>query len=394
MYTNHVIVIHPFDVSGARYGGIESVIADLIRYAPDDVEFSVVGITTRSSEMRVGRWYRTHLGGRMFNFFPVLRVRDPNRPTAVPLMLRYTLALQRWKKRVGFADAVVIYHRIEPAYVLHDVQSIKEILFVHGDIRRIKDDYSDSKWKRISWLYFLLERFFIKRMQQVFVVSQTGLDYYKSRYPGLSSRFSFVPMWPDTSTFKRMAVDRASVLSAYGVIDRNPVLLFVGRLELVKDPLLLISSCSFVHKVYPNLAVVIVGEGSMESSVRELASKLHISENVYLVGRRRQQEIAQLMNSCDLLVVTSAFEGMPKVVLEGLACGLPVVSTRVGEVSLVVKDGMNGYLCGQRDPRRFASEILRLLKRKPKADTCIKSVSDYLPDNVVRTLFEEMGIKQ
>jgi len=384
-----ILILYPFDINGATYGGIDSVIADFIKYAPEDVSFSIVGISSKMSEIEMGRWHSIELYGRIINFLPIVHI-DMNRKRYIPFILKYAIELRRNKSKIKFNNSIIMYHRIEPAYFLGRVDSKKEILFMHGDMRNFKNHYSDSKWKRIHNLYFLLEPYFIKRMDSIYIVSRSGVEYYRNRYPEIKDRFKFMPIWPDSKVFKRINIDKLGILSKFGIIERSPLILFVGRLELVKDPKLLILSYSYIYKEYPNSALIIVGTGSMLSYVKNYIAKLGIAKNVFLIGQRSQKEVAELMNCCNVLLLTSAFEGMPKVVLEALSCGLPVVTTNVGEVGLIVKEGISGKIVYSRDPFQVAKAVSDIIKKPPIPNLCEELVKNYAPEKIVNHIFCEV----
>ena len=94
----------------------------------------------------------------------------------------------------------------------------------------------------------------------------------------------------------------------------------------------------------PGLGLVVVGDGPERSRLEALAKRLSVSERVYFAGSQNKLETLMLMAACDFLVLNSTYEGLPHVVLEAMALGLPVVATAVGGTPEVVKDGETGIL--------------------------------------------------
>jgi glycosyltransferase involved in cell wall biosynthesis len=88
--------------------------------------------------------------------------------------------------------------------------------------------------------------------------------------------------------------------------------------------------------------------------------------------------------------LTSAYEGMPIAVLEALGCGLPVIATGVGEVSRVVRHGVNGLVVQQRTPEAIASAILDLLSGVSlfRGKPCTEAVRGYVPQEVLRPVYQ------
>jgi len=86
------------------------------------------------------------------------------------------------------------------------------------------------------------------------------------------------------------------------------------------------------------------------------------------------------------------FEGMPMCVLEALACGLPVVSTDVGEVKRVVKNGYSGEVVEDFSPKSIAQALKKVLENYPNysKENCINSVSEYTPQKVLAPLYQKI----
>jgi len=110
---------------------------------------------------------------------------------------------------------------------------------------------------------------------------------------------------------------------------------------------------------------------------------------VHFLGVRPPPEIAEILRAADLYVLCSAYEGMPIAMLEALATGLPVVSTEVGEVRLVIQEGSNGRISEAREPKAFAGAILRGLSDADafRGAACEQAVSRYHPEPVLENIF-------
>ncbi|GAG56930.1 unnamed protein product [marine sediment metagenome] len=333
-----LLIVYPIDPYGEKYGGIETNIKSFIKDSPKSFEFELIGIKKKGSRLKLLKWQNIIFEGKKIRFIPILNVKDPNTRTLIPLTLKFVINLFLHKGKIDFRNRIIIFHRVEPAYALYSLKE-KKILFIHGDIRNFINIYCESRWRRIRSLYYFLDRFVIKNMIRIFIVSQKGLEYYRHKFPKYTSRFKFLPTWYDPLIFHKFNnLDRAKILSKYKILDKRPIILFVGRLELAKDPILLIDSFYLLTKKFPNSQLIIIGDGTLRQKILKKANFLFGNGNVIFLSKRTQTEIAEIMNVSDLLLLTSRFEGMPSVVLESLACGLPVVSTNTGDSSLVIKN--------------------------------------------------------
>ena len=94
----------------------------------------------------------------------------------------------------------------------------------------------------------------------------------------------------------------------------------------------------------PELGLVVVGNGPERPRLERIAQELGVSGRVYFAGQRSKKETLSLMAACDFFVLNSTHEGLPHVILEAMALGLPVIATSVGGTPEVVQDGETGLL--------------------------------------------------
>lgn len=112
----------------------------------------------------------------------------------------------------------------------------------------------------------------------------------------------------------------------------------------------------------------IVGDGPLKEDLQKLIDDLNISRNVRLLGWKQQHEIVELLNSSHILLAPSVTskdgdqEGIPVVLMEAMAMGLPVVSTQHSGIPELVEDGISGYLVPERDVDALAERLHHLVK--------------------------------
>ena len=123
--------------------------------------------------------------------------------------------------------------------------------------------------------------------------------------------------------------------------------LCVGHLRQVKGPDRLVRAfCALARQGgAEDTVLVMVGHGDMTTRLKHEVEKDGMGDRVFFVGNRTHREVALWMNVADCLCLPSRSEGMPNVVVEALASGLPVVATAVGEVPFLISDSMNGFVC-------------------------------------------------
>ena len=140
---------------------------------------------------------------------------------------------------------------------------------------------------------------------------------------------------------------RDAARAALGLTPDQPVVLTVGRLTVMKGHVHLLDAVPGLVRRFPDLAVVVIGRGHLESRLRAQAEALGVQDAVHLTGQR--SDARQLLDAADVFVLPSRHEGMPLVLLEAMDAGLPVVATRVIGSEEVVVEGETGLLVRPRD---------------------------------------------
>jgi D-inositol-3-phosphate glycosyltransferase len=181
------------------------------------------------------------------------------------------------------------------------------------------------------------------------------------RYCGATAhQVQVIPCGVDLQLF--VSQDRQQARLQLGLKQDMPVLLFAGRLDPFKGPDLLLRAASLMEE---DAQIVIVG-GKLTGDkavqqLQELAAELSISHRVKFLGARRQQEMPCIYSAADVTVVPSYHESFGLVAVESLACGTPVVATRAGGLTTIIRHGETGYLV-PRSPGFFAAQLDVLLR--------------------------------
>ena len=189
-------------------------------------------------------------------------------------------------------------------------------------------------------------------------VSQAAVERYIRVGAAPKNKIRFMPNGIDTSRFKPDRTTGQCLRNELGV-DNNFVWLSVGRFEAAKDYPNMLRAFKMVVDKRQDTLLLLVGQGSLLEEVRKLANELDLEDKVRFLGVRR--DVPELMNAADAYVMSSAWEGMPMVLLEAHACGLPIVATDVGGNGEVVLNNRSGYLVPSRDAKVLAAAMMKMM---------------------------------
>jgi teichuronic acid biosynthesis glycosyltransferase TuaC len=172
----------------------------------------------------------------------------------------------------------------------------------------------------------------------------------------------------DTDVFRR--ADRGEARAALGWKADPAVLLYVGNLLPIKNPVLLVRAHARLaaeHKTSPP-RLVMIGAGPLRDQIIGEARAAGTADLVELVGRKPAVDVARHMQAADVLCVPSDNEGVPNVAFEAMACGLPIVATRVGGIPEVVDRAELGDLIAAGDEIGMVAALNSHLKEGRSRD--------------------------
>jgi glycosyltransferase involved in cell wall biosynthesis len=127
-----------------------------------------------------------------------------------------------------------------------------------------------------------------------------------------------------------------------------------------KDHFTLLRAFAVVAAEVPGAELQIAGDGPLRGRLVELAKKLDLAQRVSFLGAL--PHTAQFLSQLDVFVLSSLNEGLPLVLLEAMAAGLPVVATRAGGVEEAARDGQNAYLAATGDANDLAQALIRMAR--------------------------------
>ena len=235
--------------------------------------------------------------------------------------------------------------------------------------REVMDEDIDGE----SDIRIEIEREAVKKSAAVVAASEIELGELRRLYRANASRVAVIPCGVDPTLFH--PVRQADAREKLGRDQCERLILFVGRIEQIKGIDVLLRALGLLFQRHPDMrsdiCLLVVG-GALDPGddapetekileLRRLVHEHRLESNVSFVGSRGQEDLALYYAAADLCAVPSLTESFGLVALEAMACGTPVVGTRVGGLQTVIENGKSGLLVPAGDYQALADAMTQVL---------------------------------
>jgi len=287
---------------------------------------------------------------------PIDPVRDVRALGALRRLFRATRAdiVHTHSSKAGFLGRLAARRDRTPA-VIHTV---------HGW------SFHDYMPRRDRVMFTAVERLAARWTDRIVTVSE--LDRTKGLAAGIGpfELYSVIHELNDLEPFFGADDAPAASRARLGLPPDVPVIGTVGRLSDQKDPTTFVRAAAAVAAEIPEARFVMVGHGPLRSQVERLIGDLGLGDRFLLTGVRA--DIAAILRSFDVFLLTSLWEGMPLVIPQAMACRVPVVASTADGNRELIRDGQNGLLAPPSSPEQFARGVVRLLREKDLRDRLVE----------------------
>lgn len=301
-----------------RARGHETIIISLIPAGPLDAEAKKLGIATHSLGMRPG-------------------IPDPR------ALLRLARELRAWRPDILHS------HMVHANLLARLVRPLTRVPVLICTVHNM-----DEGGAIRMGAYRLTNRL----ADLTTIISHAAADRFARIGAIPRDRLRVLPNGVDTSRFRPRPELRGALRKELGVGDEF-LWLAVGRFEPAKDYPNLLAAFAEVVAHRPRAVLALAGHGFLQEAMERKAESLGIKGQVRFLGLRR--DVPELMSAADAYVMSSAWEGLPMVLLEAASSGLPIVATDVGGNREVVVDGENGLLVPARDAAALGLAMRRAM---------------------------------
>jgi glycosyltransferase involved in cell wall biosynthesis len=225
--------------------------------------------------------------------------------------------------------------------------------------------FNDYQPAPVRWLFILLE-LLCSRVTSCFIaVSQANIVRGVSLGIFTPARVRLIRSGIDIGQFKNPAVARPEMRRQLGVPQGAPVVIMVACLKHQKAPLDYLRVCARIAARLPDAHFLLAGDGELRSALETELQSLNLAGRFRLLGWQR--DIPSLLHASDVLVLTSRWEGLPRVIPQAMCAGLPVVVTRADGSPEAVQQGRTGFVFEPGDSAGIAEKTIYLLENPEQA---------------------------
>jgi glycosyltransferase involved in cell wall biosynthesis len=215
----------------------------------------------------------------------------------------------------------------------------------------------------VQWLYRVLERTAARRTQCIVSVGEDLVRRYLAAGVGEPHMYrviySGMPLDEYEDVVRHRDMYRARARAELGLGPNDVVLGQVARLEPRKGFRFVLDCLVRIQRRIPNARLLIVGEGPDCAALERRAAALGVAEHVVFTGYR--EDVAEVMAAMDVFCFASLWEGLPQVLVQAAALGLPIVTFEVEGASEVVHDGVNGYVVPSLDVDAMSERVAAIV---------------------------------
>lgn len=355
-----IITAYNYDPSNLRGGGGIKYVHTLLKSLLDkDIEITLFGVKLSENQT---------FDNENFEFIPVLEGTDN--------WWKFLLKLKNVIKSnpISNVDIIHTHNPLTMNPFIKTYPTTPKVCTLHGmPLDWLKVNYSFAN-PFISPVYKLLERRIIDNVDRVTTAGSYTQMRLLKRYPqlDLNKKVISIPSGVDLDQFKPMEKDKLK--KELELEKFREIIIFVGRIAEIKNLKLLLKSYSRFKKKFINSALIIVGRGEKEKEIQDLTKKLDLKDVIF-IGEVSSEQVVKYINCADVLALMSWFEASPTVVREALSCGVPVVSTNVGDVKTIIKNKYLGEVVNSYNEKDFNEALMRVIDLGKKSqdkviDTC------------------------
>lgn len=212
-------------------------------------------------------------------------------------------------------------------------------------------------------IYICLERWTARYCQNLIVVTQADKEKGLNEKIGKPEQYRLIRSAIPLENFQSNHPWKNIFRQELGIPVNEPVVGTISRLSPQKNPLEWVKIAGLISQQIPHIHFIIVGDGPLHQEVNELLQREGLSQKTTLTGLHR--DVGKFLNTMDVVLLTSLWEGLPRVIPEAMSVGIPIVAYAVDGINEVIRHRINGLLCEPHNLQQAANECIELIQNQP-----------------------------
>lgn len=349
---------------------------------------ALVGLVGTSSEP-VGCWFDKVIDGTLYRFFAFGRNKPPKRKPFIPGRLTTWFQIKRYQNRIlasGIPNIIMSEHAILMAL---NLRAEYNLCFYNPGV---DSPLSISRYPWAIRFSTLFDDIFFQSLGRKANCILAAAD--ESAIAGLKHRageklrekniISF-PTRIDTDIFH--PADRLTARKRLGLPADAIIAVTTSRIHWAKGWRFLLDSFKMVHDRFPGSLLIFLGDGAEREAFAQHVLRLGLQGSVVIAGYQPPPAVAGYLQAANLFVMGSLKEGWSTVLLEALACHIPIVTTRFSSADTIVRHGVSGFVV-DRDTAEFSKAMEKALNLPALAKYADSVIDRYALKNLAKDLFK------
>jgi glycosyltransferase involved in cell wall biosynthesis len=280
-------------------------------------------------------------------------------------------------------QTVIHANRPDHLYIFSLFQHQPALITIHG---QQAITVSRRKGPITRAIYFFMEKRALRKARSIILTDQISYDFYSKRYPNIKSKLHVFPTSVNINKFKPFNRDKLREKHQFGKDEK--IILYVGRIEPPKRVEEIIDAFCIMNKEIKNARLLIIGDGVEKEELEAKLEKKSIEKQVQFLGNKQRNELPEYINCANISVLYSFNEGGPLAVKESLACGVPVVANKVGDIPEFVHNGKTGYLVENESIEELAKCMKSCIEESDDmALNCVEMMKNYSTDKMFENVY-------
>jgi D-inositol-3-phosphate glycosyltransferase len=316
-----------------------------------------------------------------------------DRRTLFQYLPQFVQGVLRFSADEGLTYDLIHSHYWLSGWAARELRQVWHIPVVHmfHTLGRMKDSVARSTQDREAANRGNVEQEIMRFADRIVAATPLDRQQMLDLYDVDESKIVVVPCGVNLERFH--PIDRAEARDKLGLANGRRLIVFVGRMDPVKGlDVLLEAMCELSRRIErchaKDLSLAIIG-GDQESHLealmndakclQDITREFGLDDLIMFIGSQSQETLPYYYSASEVCVMPSLYESFGMVALEAMACGTPVIASRVGGLTYTVRDGETGFLVPEKDPKALAEKLELLL-----TDECLRKRLGHRATQVVR----------